>query len=85
MTATLTPPGIARCRSCGQRIFWARAANGRANPIDALPHPNGNIWIDDEGHAHYRKKGEPAPAGKELFVSHFATCVHADQHRRQSS
>lgn len=85
MTTTLAPPGIARCASCGVRIFWARGANGRAMPIDALPHPSGNIWIDDEGNAHVRAKGEEAPAGKDRFVSHFSTCEFANQHRRQSS
>lgn len=74
------------CRSCGAPILWVRMAkSGKANPLDPIPHPTGNVVLDDGGRAHYLKRGqERFIAPSERYVSHFSTCPNARQHRRTS-
>ena len=55
-------------------------------PIDTQPVPDGNIIFDGVTPAHVRvlKKAEQGDlfyAGKQRFVSHFATCPNSRQHR----
>lgn len=80
------------CRSCGAPIFWAVNDKGKREPIDADPREDGNIAIvgKEEGGGdpvvRHLKKGEgdtlPGLALPRRFVSHFATCPNASQHRR---
>lgn len=55
-------------------------------PMDPAPVPNGNlVKVTAEASVktvRYLKKDEKAPPGHGLYVSHFATCPNADQHRR---
>lgn len=80
----------ASCRSCGEQIVWAETVNGKRVPMDVDPVPDlpGAMLFrltefpDREGFlAEFVK---PADRGREpeLYVSHFATCPNADQHRR---
>ena len=61
---------IRRCKSCRAPIRWVRSAkNGKPVPLN----PAQFLIVDEEGHAH---RG---------YVPHWATCPHADEHRRRQS
>lgn len=78
-TATTT-----KCKSCGAPIRWAKTPSGSSVPLDAEPVASGNVALRSDGIAIYLKAGEPRPAGA-TFVSHFATCPDAKQHRKRGS
>jgi hypothetical protein len=69
------------CRSCGARVLWVETVNGKRMPLDELPNPAGKFLLDES-------KNPPlaifAPLGADgaRFISHFATCPSAEQHRR---
>lgn len=66
------------CRSCGAKMFFLTMESGRANPVDAEPAENGNIWIGEDGIGHVITKGaEYDAANGPLYMSHFATCPNA--------
>lgn len=71
---------MSACRSCGAPIKWATSWNGPPIPLDPVPREDGNIHLD-HGRAVvvHRFDGDELGA---MFVSHFATCPHADQWRR---
>ena len=77
-----------RCRSCQAPIVWAVTANEKRMPVDAEPVPDGNLILtsDDPPRVIMHVLGqaslfdEPDPP---RYVSHFATCPHADRHRRK--
>jgi hypothetical protein len=79
-----------RCRSCKAPIRWAvTVEHNRPIPLDADPHPDGNIRLvaaHDRGGAP-RAMVIAADAREqlagELYRSHFATCPFADEHRRR--
>lgn len=60
-------------------------------PLDAEPHPEGNItlgYIGGEEVAIVVTGAERAAVqidGRELYRSHFATCPNADQHRTRAA
>jgi len=62
----------ALCRSCQAEIRWITTEAGRQAPVDARPEKR--FIIED------RLAGE---VGRlvDAYVSHFATCPDADQHR----
>jgi hypothetical protein len=75
---------VQRCRSCPADIVWAVTTRGRPMPVDAEPHPDGNIrLIPRMGLTTPRAEvvTEPRP-GEQLRHSHFTTCPDAGQHRR---
>ena len=93
-----------RCRSCGAQIFWAVTANGKRMPLDAQPHPEGNLVLRTQAGpdgqealddpllclsvaavAKLEEHGIPARLGEPRYLSHFATCPQAGQHRRKGS
>lgn len=73
----------ATCGSCGADIIWAESTStGRTAPIDADPHPDGNILLRGDG----TYTVIPTPEQKEaivvpLHLNHFVTCPNADSHR----
>ena len=81
------PPPAERshCRSCGAEIRWAlNPASGKRIPFNALPDPlRGTHYIA------YNSRLDPTcifspPSDREprvLYLSHFATCPNASQHR----
>ncbi len=74
-------PPNARCKSCGQRIYWATTATGNAMPVTAVPSPDGNLSLRWNGRrvlAVYVSGDVVGPRRK----SHFADCPHAAEHRR---
>ena len=69
---TAAPGAVQHCRSCDAPIIWALTERGRRIPLDAVP-TTGAILVP----------GTP-PTAKfgPVYVSHFATCPNADQHRK---
>lgn len=67
---------MAACRSCGAPIVWAKTAAGKAMPLDAA-----SVLV--------MVPRAPTGTADEVVVdavrghlSHFATCPHAAQHRK---
>lgn len=69
---------MSRCRSCAAEITWARTTTGRRIPLDAVPVAGGNIELHD-GIAHVASQA--VLSIDPLYVSHFATCPDANEHR----
>ena len=74
-------PPVAKCRSCSEPVYWCVTGTGAAMPVNVAPTPTGNLSL--------RWNGERVLAVyvDEHFqgirrVSHFATCKHADKHRK---
>lgn len=82
-----------KCRSCGALIFWARnPKTGAFNPVDATPREDGNLILTlrpASGTLEFRfaTKVDAATLAKHnrRYVSHFATCPNARQHRTRSA
>jgi hypothetical protein len=78
---------VTRCRSCGQKVIWAVTERGKHMPVDAEPHPAGNITLiprpDGGATAHVLQKFESA--GGELYRSHFVICPNASDWRRKDT
>ena len=76
---------MSRCASCAAPLRWERTETGKHIPLDAEPVPDGNIYIM-HGVAFViptqPEIGDAEPEGPR-FVSHFATCPNADEHRRK--
>jgi hypothetical protein len=79
---------MSTCRSCGAAIRWAVAVNGKRMPVDDQPMPDGNLILSDPTPGAYAPTVAYVDPGALLlddpprFVSHFATCPNADQHRK---
>lgn len=79
------------CKSCGARIVWVRTAEGRNMPIDTQPSPAGNVRIIGLKGNHpvvavYRDADTAAGLAdpdEQRWLSHFATCPQAAEHRRK--
>lgn len=76
------------CESCGATILWGLTKNDKRIPLDPVPVKNGNLDVQPMpenpevvGRALYVK---PDP-DVERYVTHYATCVHGDEHRRQKA
>lgn len=79
------------CRSCGAEIKWAVTSKSRI-PLDPEPAPNGNVRVapsravPGELFASVLAGDKLAVAraeGEDLYLSHFATCPHANRHRKR--
>ena len=79
---------MSRCRSCGAEILWVRTERGNKMPLDAKPVPGDgrNLFVLRDRNS---PEGPLAIAAWGLnpyedphYVSHFATCPNAAQHRR---
>lgn len=71
---------MSACRSCGAEILWAVTENGKRIPLDADP-----SIVKTPGAFELRGDDPPlaiAARSRRVFVSHFATCPHAAQHRK---
>lgn len=79
---------ISRCFSCGAPITWAVTPKGKRMPVDAEPVDDGNLVLERQ------KDGTllalPASKAPTLpgltqprYVSHFATCPQAKEHRHR--
>jgi hypothetical protein len=59
------------CKSCGAAIQWVKTPVGKAMPLSVASKAK-RIVIDDEGIAQV----------VDTYVSHFADCPNAAQHRK---
>lgn len=69
---------MSRCRSCAAEIIWAHTEKGKRIPLDAEPVEGGNIELRDGIATIY---GQAIFGTEALYVSHFATCPDAAEHR----
>lgn len=74
-----------KCRSCGAAILWAKTLSGKAIPLDAEPHPDGNIALVPAGAMVLTKElvEQGKKIGSKRYRSHFASCPNAGQHRKK--
>ena len=86
---------MSTCRSCGAALTWVQTEAGKAMPLDAVPHPDGNVEMT--GRWERSKMGATVPVvrvvvpqaslfGDEAptrYLPHFATCPQADEHRQR--
>jgi hypothetical protein len=76
------------CRSCGEEVVWTKTAKGKNMPVDAQPVEDGNLILsrgeDGTLRSVYVRAGATDQAGEPRYTSHFATCVHANQHRSRT-
>jgi len=77
----------AECRSCRMPIRWVVTQNGKRMPLDPVPDPEGNVWI--EGMENGVPKVQVAltaadvPANVPIrYVSHFVSCPDRDSWRK---
>lgn len=82
---------MSTCRSCGAKIIWAKMPSGKLCPFDPEPSRVGTHTITD-GVASPCAKAlimvSMADPAKEftsplVYLSHFATCPNAGQHRKK--
>lgn len=79
---------MSRCRTCRAPVRWESTTAGKTIPLDPEPVAKGNIdvvWIGGEEVAVVLGNDDAMAAqaaGHKLFVSHFATCPNASEHRR---
>jgi hypothetical protein len=66
------------CRSCKAPIIWATSVKGKPIPLDYEPTSGGNLVLVD-GVARSPQLGDEEPFLQ--YISHFATCPDAEQHR----
>lgn len=77
-----------RCSSCQAPIIWSVTETGRKCPIDADPVPDGNLILVKQliGPPLMKVFNEKThPNWPRRYVSHFATCAHAAEHRRRNA
>lgn len=79
---------MSTCRSCGAKIKWIKTAAGKNMPVDPEP-----VSLDDaeDGWTLINEQGEAIRVEpnaytqdnveQDWYISHFATCPNADQHR----
>ena len=61
----------AKCSSCGAEIMWAKTETGKNMPL-SVKSKEIRFWINDVGQA----------VAMTVFLSHFADCPNAAQHRK---
>lgn len=79
---------IAQCRSCKAPILWLRSAtSGKPMPVDAEPSPEGTILrTGPNGElARVIRAGDAVDSSQPRYTTHWATCPHADQHRKENA
>lgn len=80
---------MAVCSSCGAPIIWARTEKGRRMPLDPGAREDGNVarlgaQVGGDLLVEVLPAGHTATSGDPLrFVTHFVTCPHADQWRKE--
>lgn len=90
-------PDVSPCRSCGRSIRWVTTLDGKAMPLDPVPDHDHDgtivpVYVDDATPGAprvvraqvltHRQALLARASGRPVWRSHFATCPHADTHRR---
>ena len=74
------------CTTCEAPLLWARTPTGRNIPLDPEPAAEGNIVLYDGDSPDAPKLAVVTHAsqatGLPRYRAHFASCPHADAHRR---
>lgn len=71
---------MSQCRTCQREIIWAVTANGKRVPLD----PPEKRYVDNRT-GHEIATDAPLSVVMDLtWLSHFATCPQADEHRKTS-
>ena len=75
------------CATCGAAIVWAVTAAQKRMPVDAEPHPGGNVavWRDVAGRLRARVLSNERPTlehSEVLHMTHWATCTNPPPRRR---
>jgi hypothetical protein len=74
---------VSVCKSCSAPVRWVKTSTGKSMPIDSQPALNGNLVLHPDGeNVHVATASDP-PGRR--FLSHFATCINAAQHRKPSA
>lgn len=71
------------CKSCGAEIEWVKTSNGKSMPVDKIPSQDGNIMVRPSGVAEVLSQRDRRMVRTLLHTSHFASCPHAKQHRKE--
>ena len=80
---------MTKCRSCGAEIKFIKLKSGKWNPVDpqkrTLVEGEGNeVIITDSGEVVTgRFASLDEGANRSGYISHFATCPNANQHRKE--
>ena len=75
------------CRSCALSIAWGWTVKGKRIPLDRDPVEDGNLALSGRGdHSYFDVYVIQAVdvAKGDRYVSHFATCPRANDHRGRS-
>jgi hypothetical protein len=80
------------CRRCPAQIIFAQQRpteknpSPANNPLNARPHPNGNLRLDRQTRQYDVLTGDALKAardaGEELYLSHFADCPARQQFKK---
>ena len=79
---------VTQCTSCKAAIVFATMqSTGKSMPFDAAPNADGKFFVTEAAVAvHVESPAELASqcrrSGARKYTSQFATCPHAQQHRR---
>lgn len=68
----------AKCSSCGAEIVWAKTDSGKSMPLSIKSHEKRFVLRDPAG-------GEASTRMVETYLSHFADCPNAAQHRKEKT
>ncbi len=87
----MSSTNISRCRSCGQMIVWVRTKSGKNMPCDSQlvtfkSETGGKERIvTEQGNIISGKTGVSREEADGIgYISHFATCPYADEHRKRA-
>lgn len=83
---------VGKCRACPAPIVFAKQAgkkDAKSNPLNAEPHPEGNMRLDRKTMTYDVLTGqtlaEAQIKGEKLYLSHFANCPNRGQFKKSTS
>lgn len=79
-------PHVTHCRSCPAEIVFTITVNRKANPVDAHPHPDGNLRVYQDGRTIRSDvvRADQRHVDETLHLSHFVTCSNPEKHRKKA-
>ena len=78
---------MSKCKSCGAEIKWILTQSGKKMPVDAKPvpyraDPGGSLSLVTMN-GRVERGVLDLDSDQAGYVSHFATCPNANEHRRR--